>query len=106
MTAIRDIIEEVYQHHAGHISTHYESCWKYHAGCLASLLRGILDEEDECDYGTALQDPDGTLWDIYKCFREEAEATVAGHEADCPTCSPAQMVVVRRPRGGDWGVAP
>lgn len=45
---VREVIEEVYRHHAGNVvSTHYESCWKYHAGCLASVLLGLMDEEDD-----------------------------------------------------------
>ena len=34
-----EIIAAVLEAHVGRIGTHYEGCWKYHAACLAMLLR-------------------------------------------------------------------
>lgn len=42
LQAIR-IADEVVHAHQGNTSTHYESCWKHHAGCLAVLIRNILE---------------------------------------------------------------
>lgn len=39
------LIDEVLKAHEGEIGTHYEGCWKYHAGCLAVVLRDILEKE-------------------------------------------------------------
>lgn len=39
-----DILAAVEKVHEGRISTHYEGCWKYHAGCLAFILRKFDDE--------------------------------------------------------------
>ena len=43
-----EVIAAVIETHEGRISTHYEECWKYHAGCLAVLLRdmGVADEAE------------------------------------------------------------
>lgn len=38
------VTDEVIAAHAGIISTHYETCYKRHAACLAVLLRDILEE--------------------------------------------------------------
>lgn len=40
-----DVATAVYELHADQIGTHYDQCWKYHAGCLASLIKHILEEE-------------------------------------------------------------
>ena len=37
-----EILSEVAKVHEGRVSTHYERCWAWHAGCLARLL---LDAE-------------------------------------------------------------
>jgi hypothetical protein len=41
---IRRIVERVKAKHAGRISTHYDECWMYHAGCLAKLIGDVLKE--------------------------------------------------------------
>lgn len=38
---LSEIIDAVLEAHEGRIGTHYEGCWKYHAACLALLLRDI-----------------------------------------------------------------
>lgn len=40
-----EILDEVVNVHEGRISTHYENCWTWHAGCLARLLLDMEDEE-------------------------------------------------------------
>lgn len=39
------VADAVIAAHAGEIGTHYEQCWKRHAGCLAVLIRDILEGE-------------------------------------------------------------
>lgn len=36
-----EVIATVIEMHKDSIGTHYEGCWKYHAGCLAVLLRDL-----------------------------------------------------------------
>src|SRR5699024_11991210 len=40
----RRILREVVATHEGNVSTHYESCWRHHAGCLAVLLVGMEEQ--------------------------------------------------------------
>lgn len=47
MKQIKMIVDEVYATHEGRISTHYEGCFHYHAGCLASIIKEILEEDDD-----------------------------------------------------------
>ena len=47
MKRIKSLVDEVYATHEGYISTHYETCYRYHAGCLASWIKEILEAEDE-----------------------------------------------------------
>lgn len=42
---IEDLARSVYKVHEGHISTHYETCYQNHAGCLAARFLHILKEE-------------------------------------------------------------
>lgn len=42
-------LQAVIDHHEGHIGTHYEDCWKNHAGCLAVLIKGELNEPRHAD---------------------------------------------------------
>lgn len=39
----RRILAEVVKTHEGNLSTHYESCWRHHAGCLAVRLIAMED---------------------------------------------------------------
>ena len=41
---VRKILAEVTATHEGRVSTHFEGCWKYHAGCLAYVLTETLDD--------------------------------------------------------------
>lgn len=41
---LKAAVDHVYEVHGERISTHYEGCWVYHAGCLAAMLKGIIDE--------------------------------------------------------------
>ena len=45
---IAEVIAAVIEAHKDSIGTHYPECWKYHAGCLAVLLRdmGAADEAE------------------------------------------------------------
>lgn len=45
LTRIEQVTDRVIDAHAGHIGTHYETCWQNHAGCLAVLINDILKEE-------------------------------------------------------------
>lgn len=45
LRAVEWIIDAVIAAHGNRISAHYEDCWKYHAGCLAVLLRDRFEEE-------------------------------------------------------------
>ena len=49
MTSPREVVEEVYELHKDVIGTHYENCWRNHAGCLASMLKYLMDLEDGND---------------------------------------------------------
>lgn len=40
----RRVVDDVIAYHAGHVSTHYEDCYRHHAGCLAMLLRDMEDD--------------------------------------------------------------
>lgn len=42
-----DVINQVIEHWAGHISTHYAGCWKMHASCLAHLIRDLENDDDD-----------------------------------------------------------
>lgn len=42
---IDDLTRAVIEVHEGHVSTHYETCYQYHAGCLAARFLRILKEE-------------------------------------------------------------
>ena len=37
----RQVLREVTEHWRGHIDTHSESCWKWHAACLARELHDM-----------------------------------------------------------------
>lgn len=39
-----EVVDKVIATHAGEIGTHSPRCWRYHAGCLAVLIRDILEE--------------------------------------------------------------
>ena len=41
---VLDLADDVIAYHAGHVSTHYEDCYRHHAGCLAVLLRDMEDD--------------------------------------------------------------
>ena len=43
---INDILDQVDETWAGHISTHYDGCWTRHAGCLAATIRHTLGNDD------------------------------------------------------------
>lgn len=47
LTRIHEIVDRVKEKHAGRISTHYEECWMYHAGCLARLIGSHLEEDGD-----------------------------------------------------------
>ena len=49
MTDVRliEILDAVDEPHKGQIGTHYEDCWKWHAGCLAALIRSVVDDDVE-----------------------------------------------------------
>lgn len=38
-------VDQVIRAHEGEIGTHYDDCYKYHAGCLAVLIRNTLEGE-------------------------------------------------------------
>lgn len=38
----RQLAQEVLDEHADRIRTHYEGCWRNHAGCLAKLMLETL----------------------------------------------------------------
>lgn len=40
----RRVVDDVIAYHAGHVSTHYEDCYRHHAGCLARVLRDLDDQ--------------------------------------------------------------
>lgn len=40
----RQVLREVTEHWRGHIDTHSESCWRWHAACLARVLRDMEDQ--------------------------------------------------------------
>ena len=40
-------LNAVIARHEGHIGTHYEDCWKNHAGCLALMVQADLNRTDE-----------------------------------------------------------
>ena len=42
--SLESVIAEVIEYHADTIGTHYEGCYKHHAGCLAVRLRDMLRE--------------------------------------------------------------
>lgn len=42
---VREILAEVIATHADQIGTHYEGCYRRHAGCLAVLLRDMLEQK-------------------------------------------------------------
>ena len=44
---IKSLVDEVYATHEGYISTHYEGCYRYHAGCLAVVIKRILEDGDD-----------------------------------------------------------
>lgn len=47
MRTVDEVVAEVMAVHAGKISTHSDRCYRYHAGCLAFLIRDLLDAEWE-----------------------------------------------------------
>lgn len=42
---VREILAEVIATHADQIGTHYGNCYRRHAGCLAVLLRDMLEQQ-------------------------------------------------------------
>ncbi|MGX9349188.1 hypothetical protein [Microbacterium sp. KNMS] len=46
---ITPILTEVIDAHAGHIGTHNPRCWRYHAGCLAVLIRDRFADVDDAE---------------------------------------------------------
>jgi hypothetical protein len=55
------ILHEVIATHAGRVSTHYEECWRYHAGCLARLLLDVDAYDDKPEHRrTATRDEEDT----------------------------------------------
>lgn len=49
-TAVREAlaaVKEVTDLHKQEVGTHFESCWKHHAACLAVLITDILDAPKE-----------------------------------------------------------
>lgn len=38
------VIKAVLDEHEGEVGTHWETCWKHHAGCLARVLRDMEDQ--------------------------------------------------------------
>lgn len=43
---VNELLDEVIELSKGHEgATHWESCWKVHAGCLASLIQGLLSAD-------------------------------------------------------------
>lgn len=40
-----EVVDKVIDAHKEQIGTHSMSCWKYHAGCLAVLIRNTLETE-------------------------------------------------------------
>lgn len=40
---VLDLADDVIAYHAGHVSTHYEDCYRHHAGCLARVIRDMDD---------------------------------------------------------------
>jgi hypothetical protein len=42
----QDIINLVKAKHEDRISTHYDGCWYYHAGCLAFLIDSVLNDDE------------------------------------------------------------
>jgi hypothetical protein len=42
MTRLEQILAEVIATHEGKIGTHYEGCYRWHAGCLALLVRDAM----------------------------------------------------------------
>ncbi|WP_424936695.1 MULTISPECIES: hypothetical protein [Bacteria] len=46
---IRAVVDDVIAEHHGRVATHWDGCWKWHAACLAHLIRGHLEEEGETD---------------------------------------------------------
>ena len=37
------VLDEVINLHAEEFRTHHDTCYRYHAGCLAVLIRGTLE---------------------------------------------------------------
>lgn len=50
MSKLDEVLREVTTTHAGEIGTHYEGCWKYHAGCLAVFVEDLLDDHNTYHY--------------------------------------------------------
>lgn len=44
LTEIRELSARVAEHHTDHISTHYEGCFVFHAGCLAHVIHTMCVE--------------------------------------------------------------
>lgn len=41
---VLDLADDVTEHWRGLNDTHSESCWRWHAGCLARVLRDMEDQ--------------------------------------------------------------
>ena len=41
---VLDLADDVTEHCRGHVDTHSESCWKWHAACLARVLRDMEEQ--------------------------------------------------------------
>lgn len=44
---IRKLVGDVTDYYAGNAMTHYETCYYKHAGCLAVVIRDLMDWSDE-----------------------------------------------------------
>ena len=58
------VIAEVIEYHADTIGTHYEGCYKHHAGCLAVRLRYMLREPGVPDAAT--EELESTIYPDYE----------------------------------------
>lgn len=46
MTPLLNTLNQVIERHKDEVDTHYESCYMYHAACLALLVKELITEEE------------------------------------------------------------
>lgn len=46
---IRKLVGDVTDYYVGNAMTHYETCYYKHAGCLAAVIRNLIEEDDDED---------------------------------------------------------